>query len=322
MSSNATNTQAYSPCLPEQEEGEWVWVPKNTHMPPTFPAPPLQSPMYASLQPTAPTLPWISSPVASMSRSFSAQSSQASPAAIPWAPSPVTPTYSLFRNDFSSVLGGSPVESLLGDFEFDPALQDCLGNAGQSWGLLVSGEANSMDLLTNDWFSGLDPSIPAQGITLPTPSTTSPANSVYDGLDLINNSSSPLTPATPALVPSTGTTPETTTSPSQAPIQLLHCSLPSCTKTFTARAALRKHERTHRPSFPCPIAGCGKGHQDKRALNRHLCAKHPEYAQQVGTPSERSQCPYCEYQGRGDNVVRHMKRHAKKGKGVQPVTVR
>jgi hypothetical protein len=61
----------------------------------------------------------------------------------------------------------------------------------------------------------------------------------------------------------------------------------------------------------CPLPACGKGHLDNRALARHLWAKHREYAAQTGARSERVRCTFCDYEGRQDNVVRHMKRHAK-----------
>lgn len=62
-------------------------------------------------------------------------------------------------------------------------------------------------------------------------------------------------------------------------------------------------------SFRCAL--CDKPHMDNRALSRHLWAQHPEYAARTKTKSERAQCPHCEYSGRADNLVRHMKRHGR-----------
>ncbi|KAK4186263.1 hypothetical protein QBC35DRAFT_387655, partial [Podospora australis] len=54
---------------------------------------------------------------------------------------------------------------------------------------------------------------------------------------------------------------------------------------------------------------CGRLNSGTRALNRHLWAIHPEYAQQAGIPSTVEVCPVpsCGYRGRKDNVVRHQR---------------
>ncbi|KAK4151973.1 hypothetical protein C8A00DRAFT_16659 [Chaetomidium leptoderma] len=64
--------------------------------------------------------------------------------------------------------------------------------------------------------------------------------------------------------------------------------------------------------FRCPLCDKG-GHRDNRALSRHLWVHHPAYAQQNNTPSGKKRCTYpgCDYEGREDSVVRHMKQHEK-----------
>lgn len=297
MSANADYTQAYSPCFPE-EQGEWVWVPKNTT--PGFPAPTHQSPMYRS----------------------PSGSSHASGSFIPYTPS-VSPTYSPVASDFPSMSDGSPVEPLLEGFDFDMSLylnNTYLGGANPSepWAFPVPDNAASMDLFPTGLdadFSGLDFGLGFEGVSSfapVTPLTASPTSS----LGYSNMAAIPLAPLLPATPTSTTTSPSSATSPAAAtatpkPTHHIACPEATCPKTFPTKSDLRRHERKHRTPVCCPLPACGKGHLDNRALARHLWAKHPEYAAQTGARSERVRCTFCDYEGRQDNVVRHMKRHAK-----------
>jgi hypothetical protein len=162
--------------------------------------------------------------------------------------------------------------------------------------------------------------------------TTSAASPVYDTLGFSESITPPRELLTPDSMPATGTT-----SPA-----LLHCPVASCGKYFSNTSALRfvfcppslplqsavpahprnralltqpaprrRHERTHRDDYRCPVAHCGKGHADQRHLNRHLWAKHREYAARHRVPSENARCQFCDYMGRGDNLKRHMARHVR-----------
>jgi hypothetical protein len=68
----------------------------------------------------------------------------------------------------------------------------------------------------------------------------------------------------------------------------------------------RHHKRVHTKPLGCPL--CPKADYSaaqKREVNRHLWAKHPDYAQSNNIPRERATCLECEYEGRRDNVRRH-----------------
>ncbi|KXX80947.1 Zinc finger protein zas1 [Madurella mycetomatis] len=229
------------------------------------------------------------------------------------------------NNDVIRSLADSPVEPLQ-DFDIDMALQlDGYLRDTLPLGATIPlpntpsvGLFNNLDFTGVNFSSDLDFALPApNGSPFTPPSTASPGSSVHSSQGLVavgnNPSQYPLTPASlspagssPASTPSPATMTPTTT-------QLLPCTEPSCPKTFTKRSDLRRHERKHRQPFPCAL--CGKGHLDKRALARHLWAKHAEYAQQHNTRSERVKCKLCDYEGRQDNVARHMKRHTRTGKG-------
>lgn len=322
MSAHADYTQTHSPCFPE-DQGEWIWVPKNTM--PGFPATTHQSPMYRS----------------------PSGSSHASGPAMPYTPS-LSPTYSPVARDFPSVSDGSPVEPLLEGFDFDMSmyLNTYLGDANPSepWAFPAP-DAASMDLFPNGLdadFSGLDFGLGFEGVDSFAPVPLPTANSL-NSLTYSNMAAAPLAPLTPATPATATTSPSSATSPPTLPpkpTQLLPCPEPTCPKTFPTKSDLRyvppstpnslggttphhhqnpptntpphsRHERKHRAPVRCPLPACGKGHLDNRALARHLWAKHPEYAQQSGARSERVRCAFCEYEGRQDNVARHMKRHAK-----------
>ncbi|KAK4163694.1 hypothetical protein QBC43DRAFT_212206, partial [Cladorrhinum sp. PSN259] len=64
-------------------------------------------------------------------------------------------------------------------------------------------------------------------------------------------------------------------------------------------------KRPPNPLYTC--SQCGEPCSETRALHRHLWAKHPEFAEQNKTPSEKKKCPFagCGYYGRKDNVLRH-----------------
>ena len=299
MTNNATFTQTYSPCFPQEEQGEWVWVPRRTVATAALPVTPHQSPMY---------------------HSFSAEPHAAAPA-MPWTPPAASPICSPVGTSAPVAFAPSPIEPLFqgfdSDVDFDTLLEDMdLSLLGQ----LPDGTAPLAPFpndLGVDFLAGLDfgfdPLVMNAGILTP-PGATSPASPLFN---------LPPTPATTNPSPS----PPTTTAP-----QLLPCSEPACTKVFPNPSDLRyvftplttlpsqnhqplthhrKHARKHRTPFRCPLPHCAKGHLDKRALDRHLWAKHPEHAAAHGTRSEKVRCGVCGYEGRGDNVGRHMKRHAK-----------
>lgn len=296
MTHNTQYAQTYSPCLPQEEEGEWVWVPKRA-INPTFPIT-HQSPMYRSssagstTQPTAPT--------------------------TPWTPSPVTPTYSSGVNDIPILFGGSPTQPLLQGLDFDQVfdMDALLGNVDPRWDVpLPESNLASADLFNRqdaNFFSGLDLQqfgLPQEATNpLTPPGGLSPSTPVYGTLGVPNSGSPPLPPLTPASLVTPTTSPASTSPATPAPQQLLSCSDASCTKVFPTRSDLKKHERKHRQPFRCPLPACGKGHLDKRALARHLWAQHPTYAQQSNTRSERVKCPWCAYEGRRDNVRRHAEK--------------
>lgn len=216
------------------------------------------------------------------------------------------------------------------------------GERALSWDFQIPDNTAFTNFITNaqdaDWLSGADLEL-LEGLGA-FQSTASPVSSAYGILDFPDAtgpalaSLAPLTPASSLTTAST--TPESASPTTPAPTQLLSCSKATCNKAFPNRTDLRygraasynppsplsrqsanmgradrKHERKHRQPFRCPVAQCGKGHLDKRALSRHLWAKHPDVAQQTNARSERVKCPSCEYEGRQDNVARHMKRHAK-----------
>ncbi|KAK4148561.1 zinc finger protein zas1 [Chaetomidium leptoderma] len=249
-----------------------------------------------------------------MYRSFSSASSQAGAPTLPWTQPPFIPTYPAMGNDIPSVLDGSPVELPLEGFDIDLEFPPYLDDQNTPWMAPEADNLASMDLFTNyldvQLISALDFGLEHEGLNPFTPpDTVSPTSSIYDPLGS-NNPSPTLVPLTPASLPMTGTSSESA-SPAARPPTQLSCSEVSCTKVFSSKPDLRKHERKHRKPFQCPIPHCGKGHLDKRALGRHLWAKHPDHARHSNTPSERVKCPHCDHEGRQDNVTRHMKRHTR-----------
>ncbi|KAK4126775.1 hypothetical protein N657DRAFT_677509 [Parathielavia appendiculata] len=335
-----THTTPYAqsdfPCLLQEEEGEWVWVPKKIITPAISTTPANhQTPKY---------------------RSFSAGSveTQACALSSSWAVSPhaISPTYSPLRNDISSMHSGSPTESILEGFDTDLVLRTSapLENMDAWWTApALDSNAVSSALFTNmDWmdpelFSGLDLGmVPELPLTMP---GISPSSSVYGSQSVSDGSITPLPPLTPPSLPSPADSPASYPPTAPALSQPLQCFEVPCT-LFSGRSGLRsvhacptvsanhlhrylkdnsnfplpprnkKHERKHRqPSFYCPLPHCGKGHSDKRALARHLWAQHPDFARESNTRSEKVKCshPGCPYEGRKDNFKRHMQRHEKKG---------
>lgn len=83
------------------------------------------------------------------------------------------------------------------------------------------------------------------------------------------------------------------------------CPHSHCNHVFDGTADLRRHERKHRRNFACDV--CGKGHIDQRGLGRHMWAQHKTEAKKRNTRSEMIRCTECDYEGRSDNVVRHIK---------------
>ncbi|KAK3987246.1 hypothetical protein QBC44DRAFT_127024 [Cladorrhinum sp. PSN332] len=301
-----TNTffdHPHSPSFPSEEEGEWVlqWVPKNTAAPTSQAGTPesqsINTPFtnhFDTLNPLdtfAPTssVTWDQPPMMGQYENF--------------YPSSTSPSSSM--NELSSQFTNSPAELLLDDFTMDLAL--------------LNPEANSLtlDLFNNmaldfdfaEFGLGLDPASEAVGAFTPS-DMVSPTASMHGSLDQFIYSPSLAAP-TPEVFPPAGA-PSTSSSSSSVPptpAQSFACSESLCTKIFDKVADLRRHERKHRQPFRCEI--CDKGHLDKRALGRHLWARHPEHAHKTNTRSERMKCSQCDYEGRADNVARHMKRHSK-----------
>ncbi|KAK4171867.1 hypothetical protein QBC36DRAFT_198352 [Triangularia setosa] len=304
MSTNAYSPQAHSPCLPSEEQGEWVWVPK-TAMP---------SPQAGHLECQYATAPLFTPGFEDSSASpttFSANQWNSLMMSGQMDNILFTSPSSSTINEFGTSFTGSPADALLEDFVHD-------GYVGGST-LFPEVALPQQDFISTDLNPYVDSSLfPAVDLNLnldtlvadvatpfsPFGVALSPASSVHE--------SSPTFSYSPPIFdspfpPTTGASPNVT-SPSTP--QILSCSERNCAMTFDKVSGLKRHERKHRQPFRCDL--CGKGHLDKRALGRHLWAKHLEYAQQHNTRSERIKCTYCDYEGRADNVARHMKRHTKK----------
>ncbi|KAK0660463.1 hypothetical protein QBC41DRAFT_236581 [Cercophora samala] len=304
MSTNAYSPQPHSPCPPSEEQGEWVWVPKTT----------MPSPQAGQLDYQYTTTP-IFTPAF--------DDSSVSPVTLSanhWESFMMTgqvdntlftsPSSSMI-NEFGTPFTGSPTDALLDDFLSD----GYVGGSDLFSEVLPQQDFISADLL-NTYVDGtlfpavdldlnLDTFVPDVATCFTTFGVAvSPASSLHESSPTFSYSPPIFDSPLPA---ATGASPDVT-SPSTS--QIHSCSESNCSKTFDKVSDLKRHERKHRQPFRCEL--CGKGHLDKRALGRHLWAKHPEYAQQHNTRSERIRCTECDYEGRADNVARHMKRHAKK----------
>lgn len=302
MSTNAYSPQPHSPCVSSEEQGEWVWVPKTAMPSPQagqldyqFTSTPLFTPAFGDSSVSPSTLsadPWDSLMMTGQvdNTLFTSPSSS-------------------MINEFGTPFTGSPADALLEDF----------GHVGRS-DLFPEVVLPLQDFLTDDLLTPfMDATLfPAVDMNLNlntfVPDVTTPFS--HFGVALSPTSSvhesSPTFSYSPPIFDSpflatTGASSDIT-SPSTPHIH--SCSESNCSKTFGKVSDLKRHERKHRQPFRCEL--CGKGHLDKRALGRHLWAKHPEYAQQHNTRSERIRCTECDYEGRADNVARHSKRHAKK----------
>lgn len=69
-----------------------------------------------------------------------------------------------------------------------------------------------------------------------------------------------------------------------------------------------RHEKEHKKECKCDFPGCNFGSGFMKGLRRHQLEVH-------GIPADdldiRSQCPHCEYEGRKENVKRHMEKKHK-----------
>ncbi|KAL2115409.1 hypothetical protein VTJ04DRAFT_9664 [Mycothermus thermophilus] len=305
MSTHA-HVLASGPLSSQNEEGQWVWAEMNTAAPidalPT-------APFYSQMMYTTP------------SSDGSSPSTYNSPA-IPFPPTPMTAMSHEF-SDFSTGSNNTPVESPVMNFldaEVDAFMASFLSDdaMAQSWSLPAENPAVTTASL--ELSSSLDAELfPAPDFPL----------ALDNSADLLPPGPAPYPqPVFPTPVPSAAATfysplpqqqqpQQEQANPSSTPV-LLPCPEPTCHKTFSNRTELRKHERTHRPAAACPI--CPKRQLDNRALARHMWAQHPDEAKRLGVPSETARCPFpgCRYEGRRDNVKRHMKRHAPSS-GASPV---
>jgi hypothetical protein len=316
MQNNASCTQAHLPRSLE-EHGEWVWVPKH---------------ILAMSGPPAPS----SSYQIPLCPSLSAGCSQTSDPNPPCFGSPVISMDSPISHDGPNI----PTEGLVnpfGGFDFQAMLDACAGDLDLSAVDLAPNHAVSMENCNNcmdaemlasfDWGLGSDFLDP-----FGTPSLVGSESPVDSLLDFTSDTNSPVGTFSPATFPTAGTSPTPSSPVAPAPRQVHHCAEASCTKVFSRRSDLklasavpqflsqrvksnvattcRKHERNaHKQPFRCHLTGCGKGHADQRALHRHIWTRHREYAELHNIPSERAKCPHCDYEGRGDNLKRHMKKH-------------
>ncbi|KAJ2901013.1 uncharacterized protein MKZ38_002139 [Zalerion maritima] len=186
----------------------------------------------------------------------------------------------------------------------------------------------------------LDISI-AGDMSLPPPTTTfpvsDPVNQFVDWtmtFDMPVSSTSPSTTGfasvspsissshTPALLAlSTPTFPSATAShalqsispaPSQRPAAAPSHRCATCSKEYSKRYDLTKHEKKHIKPHRCHHM-CSFRSADLRGLQRHMWTSHREIAERSGVPKQIERCehPGCKYEGRLDNLTRHKKRHNK-----------
>ncbi|KAK3900821.1 hypothetical protein C8A05DRAFT_35531 [Staphylotrichum tortipilum] len=87
------------------------------------------------------------------------------------------------------------------------------------------------------------------------------------------------------------------------------CDHQGCDQAYRLQCELDKHKNIHNRPRICQI--CGKGKAERKDLNRHMWARHPDEARRLKIPKEEDICPVCGHHGRKDNVKRHrdMKGH-------------
>lgn len=90
------------------------------------------------------------------------------------------------------------------------------------------------------------------------------------------------------------------------------CPEAGCGKGFYKKCELRKHSQQHSKPHRCSLcdAFCSA---ELRGLQRHYWTSHREWAERNEIPRQIGKCdfPGCKYEGRLDNVSRHMRRHSK-----------
>lgn len=326
MSTNESSTQAHSPSSFQEDLGEWAWLHQTT------------------------TSDMSQFPLVPPSSTYEAFGPESSQAAVP-PPTPQTASYPTMNTNLTASLGSSPVEPLVQDIDPVMAFQLglYLGSMDPSWAVPESCTPAGLfnNTLDDDLFSGLD--FASEPYTYTSPhGSTSPATSLYD-MDILyppNSHYASTDPLTPISL-SSGT-PESALSPA-SPATIFsqtfpyhECShtnnpnpptaSPSAESTTTTTTTNTPHDpndpnkpsrkppqdknkrlRFHCPVTPATTARCAKGFLDARTLHRHIWTHHKAYARANDVPSEETRCSYpgCGYTGRGDNVARHMKRHAK-----------
>ncbi|KAK0707803.1 hypothetical protein B0H67DRAFT_322718 [Lasiosphaeris hirsuta] len=306
MSPISYPTHDCSHCFSAEEQGEWVWVPMkvpvtSTYQPSTNTTANVHSAQHtyisANFLDTA-AKPISFPPTAAFNYSHEMMAADAYSYSYPPTTAPFPDSQ---RGDATPewLAGGSNEQVIDFDIHLALTLQTCLGDQCAS----TEAEQPMPEVLDTSPLS-LTPISPEPTQELSSPYDISPPSGAFvgDAAQLFSwptpNSTSPLT---------TMATPQTTASATPCSIptmpELLFCPDPSCFETFTKTGELKKHERKHKQPFRCAL--CGKGHLDKRALDRHLWSRHKEYAKKTGAKSERIRCRKCDYESRADNVRRH-----------------
>ena len=268
--------------------------------------------------------------------------SQESPTPTPFTP-PFTPPFASYDIDFNDIdfndMTWADQDVLLGG-EFGDSYPQLLVESEtaspQSHDMTIP-ELHNTDAISSplipsdlghdfsvpDWLASLDirtPStLPVHTESLPWDSfiMDGPANFFNDAYTIDPLNAVPLSPTidspTTTSVQTTASSPVATKFPGLSSAQY-PCAEPGCLRTFSSAGHLKKHRRIHNAAFQCPL--CGKAHIDNRARNRHLWTKHREYASQYEVKSEKTKCPHCLYEGRNDNVIRHITmKHSDRKKG-------
>jgi len=147
-------------------------------------------------------------------------------------------------------------------------------------------------------------------------SSTSPSTTAFDSFSPSTTSSQTLAiPSlpTPTFLSSTLPFPplQSVSPPPARPAAPTPYRCSTCSKVYFKRCELTKHKRKHIKPHRCQI--CDFGSAELRGLQRHMWTSHREVAEQNGIPKQIAKCshPGCSYEGRLDNLMRHMKRHEK-----------